>query len=147
MAAPPINDTAPAPGANAETALDFRAMLSTLLRYKWGILALACALALAAGFWVFSQAPVYRAQASLVLETNQAKLVGIEDVYSSSSHQFDYFQTQYEILKSRNLAERVAIRLQLHKHPYFSYDEAEANQPGYDLDTLKPAEQRNHRHC
>ena len=142
MAAPPLNDSVQVAPLAPEQPLDLRALLATVLQYKWGILALACAMAIVAGFWVFSQPPAYRAQASLLLETNQAKLVGIEDVYSSNSSQFDYYQTQYEILKSRNLAERVVRRLQLHKHPYFGYNSAESEAADYDLNSLKPAEQQ-----
>ncbi|MCX2980386.1 polysaccharide biosynthesis tyrosine autokinase [Halieaceae bacterium IMCC14734] len=142
MAAPPLNDSVQVAPLAPEQPLDLRALLATVLQYKWGILALACAMAIVAGFWVFSQPPAYRAQASLLLETAQAKLVGIEDVYSSNSSQYDYYQTQYEILKSRNLAERVVRRLQLHKHPYFGYASAEPEAADYDLNSLKPAEQQ-----
>ena len=55
---------------------------------------------------------------------------------------YDYFTTQYEILKSRNLAERVVRSQNLHKHPaYLSATSiaGEASSSTLNLDALKPA--------
>jgi uncharacterized protein involved in exopolysaccharide biosynthesis len=141
MSAPPLSPVSENALAVDEI-VDFRRMLLAVLRYKWGILGLAFVITVAAGLWVYSQQAIYRATASIVLETEQANLVAIEEMYSSGAGHYDYFTTQYEILKSRNLAERVVRRLQLHKHPAFNAPVADggANSPdSYDLNTLKPA--------
>ena len=52
--------------------IDLGRLLRAVLRYKWGILGLAFAITLATGLFVFSMEPVYRASASIVLESSAA---------------------------------------------------------------------------
>lgn len=121
--------------------IDLRQLFNVLLRHKWSILGLAFVISLATGFWVYSMEPVYRATGSIVLESKQANVVNLEDVYSVDAYDFNYSQTQYEILKSRNLAERVVRRLELQRHPAFTAAKTEEKRPWYsiDLKSLWPA--------
>ena len=100
--------------------LDIRRLLGIFLRFKWGILGLGVIACMVAAFVVYSMQPVYRASASIVLESLQANVVNVEEVYSVDTYHYNYNQTQYEILKSRSLAERVVRRLQLQRHPVFA---------------------------
>ena len=121
--------------------IDFRHLLGVVFRYRWSILGLAFAVSLATGFWVFSLDPVYRATASIVLESQQINVVNLEDVYKVDPYDFNYSQTQFEILKSRNLAERVVRRLELQRHPAFAPEAHPEATPWYrvDLKKLLPA--------
>ncbi|MEH6604188.1 MAG: polysaccharide biosynthesis tyrosine autokinase [Pseudomonadales bacterium] len=103
-----------------EDFINLRQLWRSLVRYKWGILGLAFAFALVTGLVVFSMEPIYQAKASLIIEAQEAKIVNIEDVYNRGYADYEYYQTEYEILKSRRLAERVARKPEIHKHPYFS---------------------------
>jgi capsular exopolysaccharide synthesis family protein len=138
----PWQDTAPA--EMDDDFIDLGRLLRAVLRYKWGILGLAFAIALATGLVVSSMEPVYRAQASIVLETQEANIVGIEDVYSvgAASGYYDYTETQYELLKARSLAERVVRKYQLHQHPVFAAKETEDDKPLIDLQALLPASRK-----
>lgn len=121
--------------------LDPRHIFNVIKQSRWSILGLAFAISLAAGFWVFSLDPVYRATASIVLESQQANVVNLEDVYTLDPYDYNYNQTQFEILKSRNLAERVVRHLNLQQHPVFASRPVEDEQPWYriNLKSLLPA--------
>lgn len=123
--------------------IDFGRLLRALWRYKWGILGLASVIALIAGFLVSGKKPVYRATVSIALESSQANVVNVEEVYSLGASNHNYLQTQYEILKSRSMAEGVVRRLQLHKHPAFVADDTD-NAPWFrvDLSALLPARKK-----
>lgn len=123
--------------------IDLGRLLRAVLRYKWGILGLAFAITLFAGLVVFSMQPVYSASTSIVLEPQQGNVVNVEQVYSVDTLDYNYSQTQYEILKSRNLAERVVRRLQLHKHPaYLPKEKPEKSWYSIDLNSLLPAREQ-----
>jgi len=100
--------------------IDLGRLLRAVMRFKWGILGLAFAITLATGLFMYSMAPVYSASASIVLESQEANVVNVEQVYTLDTYDYNYTQTQIEILKSRSLAERVVRALQLHKHPLFA---------------------------
>ncbi len=64
----------------------------------------------------------YKATSTLLIESSPAKAVSIEDVYGIESPSSEYFLTQFEILKSRELAERVITGLNLQSHEHFSVE-------------------------
>lgn len=68
--------------------------------------------ALAAGY-CFLVPPVYRATATLLIENEQNNIIQIEELYGLDSSDQDYFQTQFEMLKSRDLAKKVVEKLNL----------------------------------
>lgn len=120
--------------------IDLGRLLRAVLRYKWAIIALALTVTLVTGFVVYSMQPVYRASASIVLESQQANVVNVEEIYTLDTYDYNYTQTQFEILKSRALAERVVQRLNLQQHPYYAPAEAaEEETEGFSLSTLLPA--------
>jgi len=89
-------------------------------RNKWRILALVAAVGILAAFVASSLPPVYRASATILVEASKPKIVSIEEVYSSlAGAQREYYQTQFEILKSRELAARLVRQLKLAEHPQF----------------------------
>ena len=57
--------------------------------------------------------PVYSASVTLLIESEEAKVLSIEEMYGLNSASDEYYQTQFEILKSRDLARRVAEELNL----------------------------------
>ncbi|TDG12896.1 polysaccharide biosynthesis tyrosine autokinase [Seongchinamella unica] len=131
-------------GATDDDFIDLGRLLHAVLRYKWGILGLAFAMTLITGLWVYTLEPVYRASASVVLESQESNVVNVEKVYSMGYRDYDYYQTQFEILRSRHLAERVVRKLQLHKHPFFAADEEDAQESGFgsSLTSLLPAREQ-----
>lgn len=101
-----------------------------LRKHKWAIAALAILIGVLTALVVFAMQPVYRATATLLIESSRAKVVSIEEVYSAGGGaNREYYLTQSEILKSRELAGRVIQRLDLLKHPEFDLRQSAAAFP------------------
>lgn len=99
-----------------EFQLDVQAYLRILRKYKWAITLGTALVTCAAMLYVLSVTPVYRSTATLLIESQKANTVGIEELIGGQSEDRDYYLTQYELLKSRKLAERVVAYLGLNDH-------------------------------
>lgn len=86
---------------------------------KWSILSLVLVAMLATVVVLFGITPTYRAITTLLIEQQKANIVAIEQIYGTESSQSEYLQTQFELLKSRTLAEQVVRKLNLTTHPEF----------------------------
>jgi capsular exopolysaccharide synthesis family protein len=86
-----------------------------LWRYRWGVLGLAAIAMAVAAFKAYLEVPIFRASSTLLIEREAARFVSIDPVYQSAPMwDFgEYYQTQYEILRSRPIAERVVRQLGL----------------------------------
>lgn len=102
-----------------EPQLDLLEYWRSISKRKWAILLFACMVTVLAAAIVFSITPVYRATTTLLIESSKAKVVSIEDVYSGASANREYFQTQFEIIKSREVALKAIKALKLWEHPEF----------------------------
>jgi uncharacterized protein involved in exopolysaccharide biosynthesis len=95
---------------------------------KWSILGLVVLVALIATLVVFSLRPLYRATAVVMIEQNKAKVVSIEEVYNAmGGGNREYYQTQVEIIKSRELARKVVEKLKLTTHPEYDPRQAQSS--------------------
>jgi len=92
---------------------------------KWSILGLTLLVAILTYLVVSSMRPQYRGSATILIEQGKAKVVSIEEVYSQTSAQREYYQTQTEILRSEDLARKVVARLKLAAHPHFDPRQAQ----------------------
>ena len=93
----------------------------------WGVLALGLLCAGIAAFVVTQQRPVYQSSATVLIEAAPTKMVSqIEDVYSGVANNREHFQTQAEVMKSRDVAQRVIERLKLTEHPELDPRQQEA---------------------
>ncbi|WP_299200256.1 polysaccharide biosynthesis tyrosine autokinase [uncultured Amphritea sp.] len=103
-----------------EEVIDLRQYWMTIYRHKWGILGFAIIISILSTLVAFSMKPVYQATATLLIEAKQANVVSIEQVYGLDTNNDEYYQTQFEILRSRQLAEKVIDKLNLIDHPEFN---------------------------
>jgi len=103
----------------AEEELDLRYLWQVVRRRKQIIAAVALVTTAAAVIAVFARKPVYRADALVLIEKVGQNTLDIEGV-KVESNQEDYYQTQYEIIKSRSLAEKVVADLGLAHSPEFA---------------------------
>ncbi|NVC63213.1 polysaccharide biosynthesis tyrosine autokinase [Vibrio sp. 05-20-BW147] len=110
----------------AEQIVDLRQIWHGLMSFKWRILGFTFMATLLAILVVLNIAPQYTARATLMIEASQARAVSIEEVYGIDTKSQEYFLTQFEILKSDRIAERVIERLALVDHPEFNPEEDEA---------------------
>lgn len=102
--------------------IDLRQYFRVLNRYKWGILGLAAAMSVLVGLITFSMTPIYSAQSTLLIESSDADVVSIQEVYGMESASSEYYQTQFEILKSRALIEKTIRETNLLNEPAFAAD-------------------------
>ena len=98
------------------------------LSYYWNvirrnlttIIALSAVVTIITALVVFSLTPKYVATTTLLIEAEETNLLSIEEVYGISSDSKEYFLTQFEILKSRDIARRVVEGLNLIDNPEFN---------------------------
>jgi succinoglycan biosynthesis transport protein ExoP len=110
-----------------EESIDLRHYWRVVRQYQWRILLLAVVATVLAGLIVFSMKPVYRSSATLLVEGKQSKLLSMEDVYAMDTSRSEYFQTQFEIIKSPDLARKVIRRMNLASHPEFNPPKPESD--------------------
>lgn len=99
---------------------DIALILLFLRRNAWLISFCVLTAFILALIYVFKTTPTYMASSTILIEPQKANVVSFEEYFGVDSEHDDYHQTQFEILKSRKLAERVIDRLQLWDHPEFS---------------------------
>ncbi len=81
--------------------------LVVLKRRKMLILAVMAILVVVVLIGSFAATPLYRAQARIIIEREPPKVMPFQEVYELETSQKDYYQTQYKILQSRDLASNV----------------------------------------
>jgi capsular exopolysaccharide synthesis family protein len=101
---------------DTEETLDLVRYWRAINRNKWRIAGLVGAIAVLAVLYAQSLQHVYRATATILVETSKPKVVSIEEVYSGSMGSYEYLYTQAGILQSRELAARVVRKLHLAQH-------------------------------
>lgn len=110
-----------------EDEIDLAAFFRTLSIHKWSIMGFSIFITLLTTLVVFSIDPVYEASVTILIESQEENVVSIEEVYGIPGAIDEYFETQNQILQSRNLAEKVIDKLKIPKHP--DYD-PEQQEPG-----------------
>jgi succinoglycan biosynthesis transport protein ExoP len=110
-----------------EETIDLTQYWQAIRPYLWRILSLGIAISILTTLFVATITPKYTATATILIEAEQAKVLSIEEVYGLDSSRAEYFQTQYEILRSRQIAEKVVEKLKLYQYP----NSGPVNQPGF----------------
>ncbi len=118
----------------ADDEIDLLQLWHTIWRRKWSIMTLTLVVMMLATLIVLSLTPIYRAASTMLIEQKSAKVVSIEDMYGLEGGSSEYLQTQFELLKSRELAERVVRELNLTVHP--ELDPRQQPEPLIDLGAL-----------
>lgn len=117
----------------AEEIIDLREYWSVIRRHIWGILGLSFILTVLSIVIVFSLDPIYEASTTILLESQEANVVSIEEVYGINSKSMDYFYSQLEIIKSRSITETVVRKLNLVKHPEFDPEQQEQSEDSFSF--------------
>jgi len=92
--------------------IDLRHYLQVLSRRRWIILSVFAMTTLGSALYVYTARPVYSATALVLIEKERRQQVYAEGSVVESSDA-DYYQTQYQLLKSRSLLKRVHEQLGL----------------------------------
>jgi succinoglycan biosynthesis transport protein ExoP len=104
----------------SELRIDLRKYLWLAIKHRWLILG-SVGVCLVLGLLVtFLTTPIYRATTSIQISRQADKIVQMDDVQSNDGlRSEEFYQTQYELLQSRSLAERVVAKLNLQDNPEF----------------------------
>jgi succinoglycan biosynthesis transport protein ExoP len=90
-----------------------RDYLKILRKHWWLMTATFIVVVVAMAIWTLNQVPIYRASALVLIEPEPPKVLSnIQDVMSIAPT-FEYYNTQYEMIKTRPVLERVIDRLNL----------------------------------
>jgi polysaccharide biosynthesis transport protein len=111
--------------------VDLRHYWNIINPRKWSIIGLAVAVGLLTALLVFAMTPIYRASATLLIESQAANVVSIQEVYGLDTRNQDYLATQIAIMSGRPIAEAVVDSLGLVEQPEFR---PEHHPPLIDLD-------------
>jgi len=96
---------------------DLQHYLRILRKYKWAIALFTALVTLLAAYYAYTATPIYRSTATLLIESQGNNIVSVEELVGVETQDADYYQTQFELLKSRELARRVVSKLNLTSHP------------------------------
>ncbi|BCE03377.1 GumC family protein [Marinicellulosiphila megalodicopiae] len=96
-----------------EQVIDLKKTFLTVYKVKWRILIVSFLVTIIAAYAAMNMTPEYRSTATLLIESQQTKAIQIDEVYGLNSNNSEYLLTQFEILKSRNIAERVFNELNI----------------------------------
>lgn len=111
VAAPTV--AALGPGGDHDE-LDLLAYWQILLKRRWLVLAIVATALVASLFWTLLTPSIYRATAVLQIEPHSMQIMEVQGISPGQDrYDPDFAQTQYELLQSRSLAERVAEDLHL----------------------------------
>jgi polysaccharide biosynthesis transport protein len=124
--------------AEPEGKFDFYKYLRIAVKYRWLIASIGLTAVILAIVATFLMTPIYRATASVQIDRDRMNIANVQDVTpdENSSNSLEFLQTQYELLGSRSLAERVVTSLGLSDDPSFAMSPGRFRIPFFG----KPAE-------
>jgi capsular exopolysaccharide synthesis family protein len=102
--------------------------LRALLRYRWVALSVFCVVLAGIGVSTYSETPMYRATARILVELEDERSLAVEGVSDAPASEYSldpepYFQTQYRILTGRDLARRALANIDRSALPEFNGSE------------------------
>lgn len=107
--------------------IDFTHYWQVFKRYSGRIILLAIVFTVMVGVIVMKMTPQYSAKATLLIESQPANVMSIEEVYNADTTRKDYMQTQYEIISSRQVARMAVEELELADNAIFMPPATEDN--------------------
>ena len=99
--------------------IDLLKLWNTVWQRKWSILTLVLVVSMIAALYANSLTPIYQAEATLLIQRDTPKAVSFDQGGSYGGYDYEFLDTQFELLKSRSLAERVVTKLNLTTDPQF----------------------------
>ena len=121
-----------------EETIDLRHYWRVLMRYKWGILGLGLLTSIITALVLINADDIYESSATLLIESNKPNITSIEEMYGIDSASREYFNTQFELLRNRSLAERVIRELDLKNHPDFIPEEGDFSPRAFISGLISP---------
>ena len=107
-------------GGSFTDQLDLQQYLRILRKHKWPITLFTALITCLAAYYAFTATPVYSATSTLLIEPQGTNPVTFEGLVGADAETQDYYETQFELLKSRQLAFRVIDAMDLWNLPELS---------------------------
>ena len=95
-----------------EETIDLAHYWRVVRRHKWGILSITLLALIAGVLYAISATPIYKSQAVLLADPIQPN-VDSQSQYVNTALVYLFYETQYEIIKSRSVAEKAVDKLNL----------------------------------
>lgn len=97
--------------------IDLRELWNVLVRRRWTVIVTALVVFVAAVVFTAAMTPIYRATTTVQIERESTNVVEFDDLMANEggASAKDFYETQYELLQSRNLARRVIDQLGLYQ--------------------------------
>lgn len=113
-----------------DDAIDLLEIWRTILKRKWVVVSILAVFIATAALSSWLTIPVYRATAVVQINHETANILRIED-FEAAPRSWQgveqFYQTQYEILRGRQLAENVVEKLEVWDHPELSGEITQRN--------------------
>jgi capsular exopolysaccharide synthesis family protein len=103
-------------GADDVHLLDY---VRVLYKRRWTAATAFLAVFVSVTIYAFTATPIYQSKVQILIEKENANVVGFKEAFEQNQIADDYYQTQYKLLQSRVLARRTLETLQLWSHPQF----------------------------
>lgn len=115
-----------------EQEIDLREYADIVMRRRWMIISFTIILCTLALIYSFLMKPVYEGTTRILMEKEAPKVVNMDEVSTADFSAREYYQTQYKILKSRAVAEKVDKAI----GGYKPWDKWKGRLRGKDLDKM-----------
>lgn len=102
-----------------EEEIHLRDYLNVIMRRRWIVITFLIAVVTTVTVGAFLKKPMYKSTITVRIERENPNILSFKDVVNLERAEEDYYQTQYKVLKSRNLAKRIIRSLKLNAHPEF----------------------------
>ena len=104
-------------GVEERAGIDLQRLWLVIIRHWWSILLLPVLVMMIVWLYNGTLTPVYRATGTMLVERTEPSSVSIEEALNPGQRSLAYLGTQFELLRSRSMAERVVDDLGLVTHP------------------------------
>jgi succinoglycan biosynthesis transport protein ExoP len=102
-----------------EKEIHLRDYWKVIVKRRWIVIALFFIVVIATMVGTLTMEPVYRGTVSVQINKENPQVMDFKEIFSVNMWDQDYYQTQYKVLESRSLANRVIQNLKLSEHPEF----------------------------
>ncbi len=114
------------PDSDAGASLDLHAIWRTVVRRRWLIAPFFAAVVLIVTVLTIRQVKIYDAVCTIIIDVSAPRILereSVQDVVDTGTGSYwysrEYYETQYKVLTSRSVAERVSEKLQLSSNERF----------------------------
>lgn len=104
----------------SEQHMDLAAYWWAIRKRRWLVLAAFFVVLTPVAIWVLVQKPIYRATALLEIQKESRDILTAQDLFAPDAVSDAYLETQYKILESDSLVERLIDQLRLDEVPEFA---------------------------